>query len=146
MPLILIVFSGLGLWLFSEFIAFSLVANTIGLHGAIIATLVTSFAGVFLLHRLGAAARQNLLAMLNTGGETGWFMPERLRAGLSAALGAVLLIIPGFVSDSVGLVLVARAAQAWWLSGDRVAGNAKKDDVLELSPREWRHLDENDRS
>lgn len=143
MPLIMVFFTGLGLWLFGEFVAFSLVAQAIGLNGAIFATLVTSLAGALLLHRLGAAARQNLLGMLNAHGEPGWFAPERLGAGLSAGFGAVLLILPGFLSDSVGLLLIARAARAWRTSGNRPRGKA--DNVVELSPQEWRHIDETER-
>src|SRR5665213_530564 len=38
MPVILGFFAGLGLWLFGELVAFSLVAHAIGLDGAIVAT------------------------------------------------------------------------------------------------------------
>ncbi len=144
MPLIVIVFSGLALWLIGEFVAFSLVAEAIGLNGAIIATLATSFAGALLLRRLGSAARQNLVGMLNPRGASGGFALERLQAGLSAAFGAGLLILPGFLSDSIGLLLVARAALAWISSGGRRPGG-EADDVIELSPREWRHVEETER-
>ncbi len=143
MPLIMVFFTGLGLWLFGEFVAFSLVAQAIGLDGAILATLVTSLAGALLLHRLGASARQNLLAVLNARGEPGWLVPERLGAGLSAGFGAALLILPGFLSDSVGLLLIARAARAWRSSGG--PPRRKAVNVVELSPQEWRHIDETER-
>lgn len=143
MPLILALFSGLALWLFGEFLAFSLVAQAIGLNGAIITMLATSLAGALLLHRLGAAARRSLFSMLSQRGEQfGWFAPDLLRAGLLASIGAILLILPGFLTDGVGLLLVARAAQA--RSPSTAKPGQKSDDVIELSSREWRHLDETD--
>lgn len=143
MFLILMVFSALVLWLVGEFVAFSLVAQAIGLNGAILATLATSFAGGWLLHRLGATARTNLLAIVNLNDTAGWFAPERLRAGLAAALGSFFLVLPGFLTDIVGLLLLARATQGWLSSGARPGST--DDDVLELSPQEWRHIDGADR-
>jgi UPF0716 protein FxsA len=143
MPLILALFSGLALWLLGEFLTFSLVAQAIGLSGAIFAMLATSLAGALLLHRIGAGARQDLFAMLGPRGEQpGWFAPDRLRAGVLASVGAMLLILPGFLTDSVGLLLVARAAQTRRPSGAKAP--SKNDDVIELSPRDWRQLDETD--
>ncbi|TAL79152.1 MAG: FxsA family protein [Beijerinckiaceae bacterium] len=140
MPVFLGLFAGLGLWFFGELVAFSLVAHAIGLDGAIIATLATSLFGMWFLHRLGASARRNVLDLLNSGGGMRRFAPERFSAGLSAGFGAVLLILPGFLSDCVGLFLILRAARAW-----RTPQNAsapKSDDVIELSPQDWRHIDE----
>lgn len=145
MPLILAFFSVLALWLFGEFLAFSLVAQAIGFNGAIIAMLATSLAGALLLHRIGATARQNLFSMLSQRGEQpGWFAPERLRTGLLAAIGAMLLVLPGFLTDGVGLLLVARAAQM--RSPARAEPGPKADDVIELAPHEWRQLDETEHS
>ena len=143
MPLILALFSGLVLWLFGEFLAFSLVAQIVGVSGAIITMIATSLAGALLLHRIGSAARKELFSMLSQRGEqSGWFAPERLRAGLLASIGAILLILPGFLTDGVGLLLVARAAQARITSSAK--SGPKPDDVIELSPRDWRQLDETD--
>jgi UPF0716 family protein affecting phage T7 exclusion len=155
MPLIMMFFAGLGLWLFGEYVAFSLVAQAIGLDGAILATLATSLAGVMLLRRLGASARESLMSLVNANGEIGWFAPERLGAGLSAGFGAVLLILPGFLSDAIGLLLIARAARIWhlpwnmpWATSGPRFGNPprrKSDDVIELSPQDYRHIDEPER-
>ncbi|HEY5226778.1 MAG TPA: FxsA family protein [Methylovirgula sp.] len=141
MPVILGFFAGLGLWLFGELVAFSLVAHAIGLDGAIVATVLTSLAGAWLLHRLGVSARQTVLGLLNSGGGVRRFAPERLGAGLSAGFGAVLLILPGFLSDCAGLFLILRGARAWRLP--QAAQPPKPNDVIELSPQDWRHVDEN---
>ncbi len=153
MPLIMRFLAGLGLWLVGEFVAFSLVAQAIGLDGAIVATLVTSLIGAVLLHRLGTSARQNLLSLLNARGDNarldnarfdlGWFAPERLNAGFSAGLGSVLLILPGFLTDGIGLLLLARSTRAWRLFEG--PSRRKADPVIELSPQDWRRIDESER-
>jgi UPF0716 protein FxsA len=143
MPVVLGVFASLGLWLFSELVAFSLVAHAIGLDGAIVATVLTSLAGAFILHRLGASARHSVLEVVNSGNGLRWFSAQRLSAGLSAGFGAVLLILPGFLSDAIGIFLVARGARVW-CSPAEVTRRAPED-VVELSRQEWRHVDERER-
>jgi UPF0716 protein FxsA len=141
MPVFLGLFAGLGLWFFGELVAFSLVAHAIGLDGAIVATLATSLFGIWFLHRLGASARRAVLDLLNSGGGMRSFAPERFGAGLSAAFGAVLLILPGFLSDCVGLFLILRGTHAWGLP--QATQRRESDDIIELSPQDWRRVDEN---
>ena len=142
MPFLLRIFLGFGLWLIAEYIAFSLVAQAIGLDGAIFATLATSAAGIIFLRRLGASASRTLASLLQSG-ELHLFSPERLNAGFSAALGGTLLVLPGFLTDLIGLALIARA-QAWRLF--RVQEPVRRsEDVIELSPQDWRRLDERER-
>ncbi|MFZ0558226.1 MAG: FxsA family protein [Methylovirgula sp.] len=127
---------GLGLWLFSEIFVFGLVSDVIGLGGAILATLLTSLLGALLLRRLGRAARQELKAVVKGGVVR--FTPAALESGVLAALGGVLLILPGFLSDCVGLALLAPAL--------RKPPPPEKPDVIDLSPQDWRRIDERDRN
>jgi UPF0716 protein FxsA len=142
MPFLLRIFLAFGLWLIAEYIAFSLVAQAIGLDGAILVTLATSVAGIIFLRRLGASASRTLASLLQSG-ELHLFSPERLSAGFSAALGATLLVLPGFLTDLIGLALIARA-KAWRLF--QIEEPARRtEDVVELSPQDWRRLDEHER-
>jgi len=132
---------GLGLWLFSEIFVFGLVADAIGVGGAILATLLTSLLGVALLRRLGRTARDELKAMLK-GGTSVRLAPGALESGVLAAFGAVLLILPGFLSDCIGLAMLAPVLRR----PKRTPPSAQKPEVIELSPQDWRRIDEADRS
>lgn len=131
---------GLGLWLFSEIFVFGLVAQAIGVAGAILATVLTSLLGTVLLRRIGRKALDELKAMLK-GGASLRLAPQILQSGVVAALGAVLLILPGFVSDCVGLILLTPVLRR----SARPLPAAQKPDVIDLSPQDWRRIDEADR-
>ena len=133
---------GFGLWLFSEIFVFGLVADAIGLGGAILATLLTSLLGVAFLRRLGRATRDELKAALKSGA-TLRLTPEALQSGVLAALGTVLLILPGFLSDCVGLMLAMPALRRPQQPPPTAPG---KPDVIDLSPQDWRRIDEADRN
>src|SRR5579863_10251236 len=109
MPFIGALVAGLAAWVFAELLVFGLVADWIGVGGAILVTLLTSFLGVVLLRRLSQSARDALKAAFADPSGSIRFAPETLQSGFSAGLGAVLLILPGFLSDCVGLMLLAPA-------------------------------------
>jgi UPF0716 protein FxsA len=140
MPFLMRLVVGLGLWIIGEYVAFSLVAQAIGINGAVLLTIATSLAGIYLLRRLGASARRTLTAMLRSG-EVNVLAPEQLTAGVSAGLGATLLVLPGFLSDCVGLALLAYA-RAWRLFE---TPRPRPGEVVELSPQDWHRLDEGER-
>lgn len=145
MPFLIRIFAGLALWLIGEFVAFTLIAQAIGLDAAIVLTILTSLAGALLLHRLGASARQSLMAALN-GGDLSRFAPERLSAGFAAGLGALLLLLPGFLTDAVGLVLIAQSLRGGRFFGffDK-APRRNSERIIELSPEDWRHIEPGER-
>jgi UPF0716 protein FxsA len=132
---------GLGLWLFSEIFVFGLVADAIGLGGAILATLLTSLIGAALLRRLGRTARDALKAAV-ADGRAMRLRPEVLQSGVFAALGAVLLILPGFLSDCLGLALLTPVLR----KPERTPPSPEKPDVIDLPPQDWRRIDEADRN
>jgi UPF0716 protein FxsA len=133
---------GFGLWLFSEIFVFGLVADAMGLGGAILATLLTSLLGIAFLRRLGRATRDELKATLK-GGASLRLTPEALQSGVLAALGSVLLILPGFLSDCVGLMLAMPALRR---PQQPPPAAPAKPDVIDLSPQDWRRIDEADRN
>lgn len=86
-----------------ELLAFTAVGNWIGPLPAVLLMIATSVLGVWLLRREGAkswrAFRSSLLEQRPPG--------PSATEGLLVLIGGVLMVLPGFVSDLVGAVLVA---------------------------------------
>jgi UPF0716 protein FxsA len=85
------------LWLAGELAAFALLVHVAGWSGAILLGVLTSLAGVFMLRQTGVGAARGLRRAVN--GED--VAEGAMLDGTLAALGAVLLILPGFLSGAV---------------------------------------------
>jgi UPF0716 protein FxsA len=85
-----------------ELIVFILVVKAIGLGWALLALLAASIGGAWLLKREGTRAWRRFREVTAAGGRPG---PHLSRA-LVGLVAAVLLILPGFVSDVIGLALL----------------------------------------
>src|SRR5262245_56979063 len=83
----------------AEIAAFILVAQAIGLALAIFLTLATSVLGVWLLR--GRAVCLAWRAATTRGGMMAIGTPD-----IAAVFGAFLLILPGFITDAIGAVLL----------------------------------------
>ncbi len=88
---------GLLIWSLAEISALVVVGGWIGLAGVLVLVLGTGVAGVMVLRRQGVRLSG---AMRGQAG-----LREAGEAGL-VALGAVLLILPGILTDLAGLVLM----------------------------------------
>ena len=89
-----------GLLVLAELIVYVLVAMWIGLAWTILATLATSALGLVLLARQGTRALADLRERARTRRAPG---AELGNAGLVAA-GGLLMVLPGFLGDLVGLL------------------------------------------
>ncbi|MBI1867769.1 MAG: FxsA family protein [Methylocystis sp.] len=124
-------------WLITEVVAFVLVVQFLGLLAAIALGVATTVLGLADVKRLFAYLRWRLSqprAPIKLGG-------NMLENALEA-IGSVLLILPGFASDLVGLALKApsiRAALANRLRQRR--GLKTRQLVIDLPPNEWKSLD-----
>ena len=135
----------LSLWLSAELAAFAAVVHLIGFFGAIAACIVTSLAGLATLRRVGLSAALRLRrAMAARAKDPSVLSKEAVLDGTLAGLGAVLLILPGFVSDLLGLALAAPSFRFW--AADRLRlgktgpagkGSRAAPALIELAPREW---------
>jgi UPF0716 protein FxsA len=128
------------MWLCAEVSAFLYVADHFGLAGAVLLTIATSYLGVLLMRRVGLAARQNLFDLLRRSDDGFALLQIGLRDGALSALAAVLLILPGFLSDALGFILAA-ASSRFWLGSSTAQRDAGDRDVIDLSPHDWQHLD-----
>ncbi len=89
-----------GLLVLAELVVFVLVAQWIGVGWTILATLATSVLGWILLARQGTRALADLRERARTRRSPG---AELGNAGLVAA-GGLLMVLPGFIGDLVGLL------------------------------------------
>jgi UPF0716 protein FxsA len=89
-----------GLLVLAELVVFVLVAQWIGVGWTILATLATSVLGWMLLARQGTKALAELREKARTRRSPG---AELGNAGLVAA-GGLLMVLPGFIGDLIGLL------------------------------------------
>lgn len=133
------------LWFVAEVVAFSLIAHAVGFGGALFLCFLTSLGGIAMLRRLGMSTAWRLRrAMAARSHEEAGLSRDAMLDGGLVALGSVLLILPGFVSDFFGLALAAPSIRGWLaekFQGGRTsrgAGGGKASPTLvELDPQEW---------
>ena len=89
-----------GLLVLAEFVVFILVASWIGVGWTILATLATSALGFLLLARQGTKALADLRDRARERRPAGRELGD---AGIVAA-GGLLMVLPGFLSDLIGLL------------------------------------------
>jgi UPF0716 protein FxsA len=140
MPYVAAFFLSACLWILAELSVFGMIAGAIGLPGTILLTLLFSLAGLALLRRLGGQARGLFQAVVENPGHAFRLSPLTLRSGALAALGATLLVIPGFLSDCVGLALLL---PAW--RHQEFAAKTHDPNLIDLTPQDWQRIDDQER-
>jgi UPF0716 protein FxsA len=122
-------------WLFVEIVAFVLVVELLGVLAAVALGVGTTLLGLadvkrlflYLRSRIGQprAETKSGVALLDGGLE---------------AVGALLLILPGFASDLVGLALKSPSIRA--RVADHIRGKTERrgPQTIDLSPGEWKAI------
>jgi UPF0716 protein FxsA len=126
----------------AEFAAFVVVAMLIGLGAAFGLMILTSLAGVMVLRYVGRGGIAQFRVAVTDRGVAG---PGAQGAGVLVALGGILLVLPGFITDVAGALLLlpwvrrqlgATIRRATSASGGGSAG----DGVVDLAPDEWHQV------
>jgi UPF0716 protein FxsA len=129
-------------WLVLELVAFLAVVQAIGFAGALALGFATSLAGFVLLRETGTSAVNQIRAAMRGKQQR----QDAVIDGAIRAIAAILLILPGFVSDLVGLALAApslRQTITRRLSGASApAPHRARLETLDLAPGEWSSLDQ----
>jgi UPF0716 protein FxsA len=123
----------------AEIAAFLLVASLTGLSTAIVLLILVSLAGLLVLRRVGIGTMRRL----RTGGATVDMAAVNLPGpDLGAALGGVLLVIPGFITGLLGAIVVFPKSRQWLLAvfNRYFSAHRRQSDVLDLAPEEWHEL------
>jgi UPF0716 protein FxsA len=132
----------------AEVAAFMLVASTIGFFRAFGLMALTSAAGVLVLHHAGRGQIARVRAALSQRA------PPAMAAdggGWAVALGGFLLLVPGFVTDVIGIGLLIPPVRRWLgatlgarfgATRGRASGarppRTGPGTVIDLAPDEWR--------
>jgi UPF0716 protein FxsA len=140
----------LGKWLFigllalpvAELLAFLLVASLVGWLWAAALLIATSVVGVLLLRRWG---RINLARLREAFAQNGIRAIRPDAPGVGAALGGILLVFPGFITDMLGVALLVPAFRRWAaaklnMRAARARRYPRDHRVIDLEPGEWRRI------
>jgi UPF0716 protein FxsA len=122
----------------AELAAFIAVAAAIGFLWAIALILAGSFAGALVLRHAGGSH----IARVRTAWDQGSFTALQADStGGLVLLAGILLLIPGFISDVIGLLLLlAPLRQAVGAALGRGAPPARQDGVVDLTPEQWHRV------
>jgi len=123
-------------WLAAELAVFFLLVATIGLGLTLLLGFVTTACGFLLL---GKASRDTL-QQLNAQPQGGLTV---ILLGPARILAAVLLILPGFLSDLIGLVLAIPLFGQFFSTAVSRKYAPQRPDFVDLDATEWRQADEN---
>ena len=99
MPLLIII--GCCLWAWAELAALVAIGSELGVLLTIAGIFVTAMVGIWLLRNQGLAIMSSLQAQLARGEAP----VASLAAGTSVMAGAMLMLIPGYLTDAIGLVM-----------------------------------------
>ncbi len=136
MRLIKLIAIGLLAWPAAEIVAFVCIAAAVGFTNAVFLLLLMSLAGLFVLRHFSGDVTRFRAA--------GIAAAPLGRPGMAPGLGGILLLIPGFVTSVLGLVMLFPVSRRWLLAGCRRVFEAGRrpasPNIIDLAPNEWRPL------
>jgi UPF0716 family protein affecting phage T7 exclusion len=127
---------GLLAWPAAEIVAFFCVAAAVGFANAIILIVLMSMAGLFVLRHFSSSTRVET--------SNGFVAASAWRGGIGPGLGGILLLVPGFLTSALGVVILFPLSRRWlliWfqrLFADRP--RPANPGIVDLAPSEWRPL------
>jgi UPF0716 protein FxsA len=127
---------GILAWPAAEIVAFFGVVAAVGFAKAVILIVLMSLAGLFVLRHFSVDTRRIQAA----GG--GFIAASAWSGGLAPGVGGILLLIPGFLTSALGIIILVPAARRWLLTGWRrlfaTARRPADSDIIDLVPGDWR--------
>ena len=134
------IFLGLALLPIAEIAVFVAVAAHFGFLQAVGLTILTSALGFLVLQHAGRAQLAQFRAAVGDGGMTVF---EAHAGSLLTVLGGLLLILPGFITDAIGLLLLIAPLRSWLagaFGGAVTRRTQKQTGVVDLDPDEWKQV------
>lgn len=116
----IVFFIGVLLVIAAEIAAFVVVAEQIGFFWALLILVVVSALGPFIVRRVGFGVLVHTRERLNRGEVPG----RELLDGLVVLMGGVMICVPGFIGDAIGLLLMVGPIRHLVIraSGNQLAG------------------------
>jgi len=135
------------LWPAAEIVVFVIIAAMIGLMAATVLLFLTSIAGAVVLRHAGLRDVSRLRATLADGR-----VIELSRGNLRLArvCGGILLLIPGFITDLGGLILLVPPLRRWFAASAQARykrARRRRDaarSIIDLERDAWRPVSERD--
>jgi len=121
-----------------ELVAFFAVAAQIGFLPALALIAVGSMAGMLILRHAGGSHIERVRVALGEGSFTA--LQADSTGGLTLLAG-ILLVIPGFITDALALVLLVPPLRQAIAGRFGIAAQPRRaDGVVDLPPEQWRHV------
>jgi UPF0716 protein FxsA len=120
----------------AEAAVFLMVAQLLGSFTTLFLLFATSILGALVLGRMGRRMAGRLADMLSRR-DMAVVEPS---GGLLTMIGGVLLVLPGFLTDAAGLLLLIPAIQRRLIDAPQLRRNRPAGQVIELDPTQWRDL------
>jgi UPF0716 protein FxsA len=127
-------------WILVEVIAFVIVVQILGLMAALALGVGTTLLGLADVRRLFEYLRTRAAGKKSEAPAQGAPQGVALVDGGLQALGALLLILPGFASDLIGLALKAPSIRAGVSERIRKGPKQSGPTTIDLAPTEWKAL------
>jgi UPF0716 protein FxsA len=129
---------------FVEIAVFVAVALKLGILAALALTILTSLAGMAVIRNAGQSDVQRVRTAF---GERTINRIEVDGRGVLTVLGGFLLVLPGFITDILGALLLLPPTQtaigaALRRAVNRMEARSARPDVVDLPPGEWRRVPE----
>jgi UPF0716 protein FxsA len=121
----------------AEAAVFLAVARAFGSFVALFTLFATSVFGFLVLGRMGKRLISRLTDMLSRR-DLG--IVETGSSGVLTMLGGILLVLPGFITDAVGLLLLVPAVQKTLIDHRPVRRRRPTDRVLDLDRSQWHDI------
>jgi UPF0716 protein FxsA len=122
----------------AELVVFVAVAQAIGFAWALALVLVTSFAGALVLRHAGGSHIARIRVALGEGSFTALHADS---SGGLILLAGILLLIPGFITDLMGLaLLIGPLRRALGAAFGRGQPRPRGDGVVDLESEQWRRV------
>jgi UPF0716 protein FxsA len=131
---------GLLAWPLAEIAAFIFVATFVGVPAALLLMILVSIAGLLILRHFGGGVTR----LRASAGHTRFTAMRLDGTGMAPGVGGILLIIPGFITGVLGVVMLFPLSRRWLWAGCRRLFATKRrpvgPEIIDLAPNEWQPL------